>query len=122
MALQVRNVVIDQGVTYDSVLPFDAPSQGKPSAGWEALLQVRAHPGDPNPPLLEVSSATGHLVVDPPPYEVSLHLDPADTAGLTFTSGVYDLLLMDMAAVPPLELRILAGVVWLRPAVSRVGS
>lgn len=114
-----QNVVIEQGVTVDIQLHWTGVKAPPIEASWSGMLQIRAHPGDTDPPLLELSTDNGRLVIDAQRKEMDIHLEAADTVDLAFVSGVYDLVVWDPAAAPIEAYRVLEGTAWLAPVVTR---
>ena len=58
--------------------------------GWTGRLQARASIGDANPPLLDLTTANGGVVVNPLGL-VEVIIPAADTAAVVWTTAVYDL-------------------------------
>ena len=90
---------IDQGATFQRRLTW-ADANGVPV------------------PLLDLTTANGRITLTSPGV-IDLLVAAADTAVLSFASCVHDLAVTDPAQTPPVVTRLLEGVAWLSPGVSR---
>lgn len=107
---------IEQGTS------FRQPFYWKPGgviadlAGFTARMHVRGKIEDPDPPLLSMTTENGKIEIDPVEGKITLVLEPEDTTGVSWRTGVYDLELIDSAGFVS---RILYGSVTISPEVTR---
>lgn len=119
MSAAPLNLVIERYATFkvqlqvktqagESTVPEDI-------TGYVPRMQVRATP-DANEVLLDLTTANGRItVVDAPTGMLRLSIAAADTANLSWTAGVYDLVLVAGEEIR----RLLQGEVTVSPGVTR---
>ena len=113
MAAGKKNLIIEQNATYKKrFLYVNAAKQPISLAGYTAKLQVRSIAGDL---LVDMSTVNTKIVLNAVPGSIDLTLLQADTAAMTFNTGVYDLIIV---APDGTETRLLEGMASLDPGVS----
>lgn len=85
------DIVIVQGATFSLPLEYQ-DSTGTPIdlPNHTAQLQIRESV-ESDTVLLELTSVAGDIVVNSPSGTITITIDPPITAGITWTTGVYDL-------------------------------
>jgi hypothetical protein len=109
------DLVIEQGATWTVPLTWEADGAPVDLTGWSARLQVRASHAHTSV-LLELTSAGGGIALGGAAGTVTPGLDAAATAGLTWSTGVYDL---ELVAPGGAVTRLTEGRVTVRPEVTR---
>jgi len=88
-------------------------------SGFSARLQIRATADATGDPLVELTTtADDGIVLDDAAHTITVTMTAAQTAALTFASGVYDLELVS-GAVEPVVTRLLEGNVTVLDEVTR---
>jgi hypothetical protein len=112
------NLVIEQGATFSYPLTVSDSGVTRNLTGYTARMMVREDV-DATSPLLTLTTENGRIIIAPDQVgdkgEMSLLITAADTAALTFDSGVYDLELVNGSVVE----RLLEGKVKLKKEVTR---
>ncbi len=93
-------LVIKKGATFDPSFQFVDKATGSiiPLTGYTGRMQIRAS-YDSETVLLELTAANGRLTVDEANGIYALNVAATDTAALTWTTGVYDIELVNGATV-----------------------
>lgn len=97
MAIETRNLIIDQGATFvdefvwcaDSLTTPGTPGDPIPLTGATVRMQIRKAQGEPV--LLSASSPDDGIVLDEAAGKVTYTLTPAKTNGLVHKSCRYDI-------------------------------
>jgi hypothetical protein len=119
MSAAALNLVIERYATFKVELQVKTPA-GESTVpdditSYVPRMQVRATP-DANEVLLDLSTTNGRIiVVDAPTGKLRLSIAAADTANLSWTTGVYDLVLVADGETR----RLLQGGVTVSPGVTR---
>ncbi|MER5649592.1 hypothetical protein [Streptosporangium sp. NPDC002524] len=115
MNAAIRDLVIEQGATYED--PLCISDEGGPVdlTGYSAHMQIRPTP-DSATLLHDMSTTNGGILIDGPASMVTLFIDAAVTATFTWQRGVYDLELTEPSAKIR---RLFKGTVLVDPQVTR---
>lgn len=115
-----QNLVIEQGASFkfnidwiqkDAVTPVDL-------TGFTARMHVRSDIDAIDPPLIIFTTENGRITLGGSAGTIQLDMTATDTAALSFTTGVYDLELVDTGGDGKVT-RIIYGGVEVRPEVTR---
>lgn len=118
MSVGTYKLTIYAGVAFERVLEFlDDDDVVVDLTGYDAKLVVRAERDSSTALLTMTSTPAAGLTVDGPAGTVTMALSAAETTALTWTTGVYDLVLMPSGGDP--EEPYLEGGVEVIQAVSR---
>lgn len=115
------NLKIEQGATFRRRLQWKAGDPAVPVdlTGYQVRMQVRSEQIAATV-LLELTTTNGGIAItDAAQGRFELYLKAADTAALTFDSGVYDLEMVAPDAPDNTVTRLLAGSVSVSPEVTR---
>lgn len=114
------DLVMVQGATFEKAFEWkDASKVNIDLTGYTARLQVRSET-DSSTSLLELTTENGRITLnDPTTGVIQLYVSAADTAALTFNTGVYDLELQHTASGRTIVDNIVYGSVSLRKNVTR---
>lgn len=85
-------------------------------ANYTAQLQIRQAPGATDP-VLDLTTASGKLVIDGAAGSVTINITAAETMGLTGRRYYYDLRMYNTVA--QVATRLLQGVITVSPEVTR---
>src|SRR5574337_809461 len=96
--------------TSGGVLAYNTPT---PLTGYTAAMSIKDKIGGTE--LLRLDTVGGRIAIDTVNMTITLTIDATTTAGLTWTSGVYDLKLISSTGVAT---ELLAGNVSVDPAVT----
>lgn len=111
-------ITILQGETLRRTMVWKAGAPAVPVdlTGCTARMQVRSEVGSPDV-LLELTTANGHIEIEPLDGEITLLLSAAETAAITsWQRGVYDL---EVVHSDGSVRRLLEGSVKVKPEVTR---
>lgn len=114
------DLVMVQGATFEKAFEWkDASKIAINLTGYTARLQIRSDT-DSSTTLLELTTENGRITLnDPTTGVIQLYVSAADTAALTFNTGVYDLELQHTASGRTIVDNIVYGSVSLRKNVTR---
>lgn len=114
------DLVMVQGATFEKAFEWKDSSKVPISlVGYTARLQIRSDT-DSSTTLLELTTENGRITLnDPTTGVIQLYVSAADTAALTFNTGVYDLELQHTASGRTIVDNIVYGTVSLRKNVTR---
>jgi hypothetical protein len=96
MAVNV-DLLIDKGATFRHTFKWFTESAGVKSAvslaGYTARMKIRLKKGDPDPPLEDLTTGNGRIILEPASEtgRIDLLIARVDTTAYTWSSGVYDL-------------------------------
>lgn len=110
------NFTLEQGATFRRDFIYkDADGDVVNLSGYSARMQVREHK-DSGIIIIDATSANGKLAIDAPNGKISLLLTPADTNGIGFHTGVYDIEIEDGSGVVT---RLIEGTITFSKQVTR---
>lgn len=114
------DLVMVQGATFEKAFEWkDATKVAINLTGYTARLQIRSDT-DSSTTLLELTTENGRITLnDPTAGVIQLYVSAADTAALTFNTGVYDLELQHISSGRTIVENIVYGNVSLRKNVTR---
>ena len=114
------DLVMVQGATFEKACEYkDSTKTSIDLAGYTARLQVRSDT-DASTTLIELTTENGRITLnDPTTGVIQLYISAADTAALTFNTGVYDLEIQHVASGRTIVENIVYGNVSLRKNVTR---
>lgn len=109
-----RNIVIEQGVTYQSsFIRMSSNRVPVNMVGYSARMQVRETFGSPI--LIELTTENGMIVIDGLIGKISIEIPSAKTSLLKFKNALYDLVLIDSLSK---KTRLFSGQVIFSPAIT----
>lgn len=107
---------LEQGTTFTKSFVWkDSNNAVINLSGYSARLQIRAYK-DSVTKLVEATTQNGKLVITANLGKIALTLPPADTNGITFEQGLYDL---EVEASNGVVTRLLEGIVTFSKQVTR---
>lgn len=114
------DLVMVQGATFEKTFEWkDSTKTAINLTGYTARLQIRSDT-DSSTTLIELTTENGRITLnDPTSGSIKLYISAADTAALTFNTGVYDLELQHIASGRTIVDNIVYGSVSLRKNVTR---
>jgi hypothetical protein len=114
------DLVMVQGATFEKAFEYkDSTKTSINLTGYTARLQVRSDT-DASTTLIELTTENNRITLnDPTTGVIQLYISAADTAALTFNTGVYDLELQHVASGRTIVENIVYGNVSLRKNVTR---
>ena len=111
------HITIEQGATFNPVLTWkDQTGTPIDLSGYSARMQVRAEIDAADPPLMDLTSVGGELVLGGAAGTITFNVPAATTEALTFETAVYDL---EVESAGGVVTRLLKGDVYLSPEVTR---
>lgn len=113
----IYDLTIEQGTTWTlSLLWKTSAGATVDLTGYTARMQVRHRIGDPDPPLLNLTSENGGITLGGAAGTLALVATPTQTDALSTRTGVYDLEVQSPTGVVT---RLLQGCVSISPEVTR---
>jgi hypothetical protein len=114
------DLVMVQGATFEKAFEYkDSTKTSINLTGYTARLQVRSDT-DASTTLIELTTENNRITLnDPTTGVIQLYISAADTAALTFNTGVYDLELQHISSGRTIVENIVYGNVSLRKNVTR---
>jgi hypothetical protein len=114
------DLVMVQGATFEKSFEYkDSSKTSINLTGYTARLQVRSDT-DSSTTLIDLTTENNRITLnDPTTGVIQLYISAADTAALTFNTGVYDLELQHVASGRTIVENIVYGNVSLRKNVTR---
>jgi hypothetical protein len=116
MAAGTYDLFIEQGATFIQDFEYFEPDGTTPIdlTGYTARMQIRSNKAS-NTALADLTTTNGKLAIDGPNGKVTITIPATDTEGYAFTTGVYDLELVNGSIVT----RFIQGKVTVDPEVTR---
>jgi hypothetical protein len=109
------DLTIDKGATFRHTFRWYSRSGGVNTpvnlSGFSARMKIREKVGDADPPLAELTTGNGGIVLEAGGVtgKIDLYIPDAVTAAYTWNTGVYDLELIDGVGSPPDVTRLVGG-------------